>query len=107
MSALNTINERKITIPIPPAPPAPSAVDPRSPTPAEQVSKMIFKGVIDAYIKRKSLLDDNIKKTYSLVIEQCPDLIQSKIKQQAQWTTISQDHQDVIALISLIKTITF
>jgi hypothetical protein len=67
---------------------------------------MIFKGEIDSYIKRKSLLDDNIQKTFSLVIGQCTDLIQSKLKQQAVWTTISQD-QDAIALIGLIKTITF
>jgi hypothetical protein len=56
--------------------------------------------------KRKSLLDDNIQKTCSLVIGQCTDLIQSKLKQQAAWATISSD-QDAIALIGLIKTITF
>ncbi len=98
------INEMKITIPVPTAP---TAVDPKSPTaPSETVAKMIFKGEIDSYIKRKSLLDDNIQKTFSLVIGQRTDLIQSKLKQQAVWTTISQD-QDAIALIGLIKTITF
>jgi hypothetical protein len=48
------INEMKITIPVPTAP---TAVDPKSPTPTESVAKMIFKGEIDSYIKRKSLLD--------------------------------------------------
>jgi len=52
------------------------------------------------------MLDDNIQKTYSLVIGQCTDLLQSKLKQQAQWAKISKD-QDAIALIGLIKTITF
>jgi hypothetical protein len=98
------INERKITVPVPPAP---LAADPKSPTQAEQVAKMIFKGEIDAYIKRKSMLDDNIQKTYSLVIGQCADLIQSKLKQQAQWTSISQDQDDAIVFIGLTKTITF
>jgi hypothetical protein len=67
---------------------------------------MIFKGELEAYIKRKAMLDDNIQKTYSLVIGQCTNLLQSKLKQQAQWTTISQE-QVAMALISLIKTITF
>jgi hypothetical protein len=40
------------------------------------------------------------------VIGQCTDLLQSKLKQQAQWNTISLE-QDAIALVSLIKTITF
>jgi hypothetical protein len=51
-------------------------------------------------------LDDNIQKAYSLVIGKCTDLLQCKLKQQAQWSTISQG-QDAIALISLIKNITF
>jgi hypothetical protein len=46
------------------------------------------------------------KQAYSLVIGQCTDLLQSKLKQQAQWTTISQE-KDAIALITLIKSITF
>ena len=75
-------------------------------TPFKEVTKMIFKGKLDEYIKRKSMLDDNVKKAYSIVMGQCTDLLQSKLKQQANWSTISQD-QDAIPLISLIKTITF
>jgi hypothetical protein len=52
------------------------------------------------------MLDDNIQKAYSLVLGQCTDLLQSKVKQQAQWAATSQD-QDAIALVNLIKTITF
>jgi hypothetical protein len=63
---------------------------------------MIFKGEIDAYIKRKTMLEDNIQKAYSLVLGQCTDLLQSKLKQQTQWATIAQD-QDAIELIGLIK----
>ena len=98
------INEVKLTIPIPESPSTPVAADKM--TPFKEVTKMIFKGKLDEYIKRKSMLDDNVKKAYSIVMGQCTDLLQSKLKQQANWSTISQD-QDVIALISLIKTITF
>jgi hypothetical protein len=97
------INETRIIISVPAAP---TIVDPQAPTPAEIVAKMISKGEIDSYIKRKLMLDDNVQKAYSLVLGQCTDLSQSKLKQQAQWAATSQD-QDVIALTNLIKTITF
>jgi hypothetical protein len=97
------IHKAKIQIPIPINP---TVVDPKVPTPDEIVARMIFKGELGTFIKRKSYLNQNIQKAYALVIGQCTDLLQSKLKQQSQWTTISQD-QDVIALLSLIKTITF
>jgi hypothetical protein len=97
------INEAKIVITIPTTP---TYAHPTALTPDEEVAKMIFKGELEAYIKRKSALDDNIQKAYSLVIGQCTDLLHCKLKQQAHWSTISQE-QDAIALISLIKTITF
>ena len=37
-------------------------------TPEEDVAKMIFKGELDEFIKRKPMLDDNVQKAYSLVI---------------------------------------
>jgi Na+/H+ antiporter NhaD/arsenite permease-like protein len=52
------------------------------------------------------MLDDNIQKAYLLVLGKCTELLQSKLKQQAQWATISQD-QDAIELIGLIETIAF
>jgi capsular polysaccharide biosynthesis protein len=67
---------------------------------------MIFKGQLEAFVKRTVTLEDNIQKTCSLVIGQCTDLLQSKLKQQTQWNTISLE-QDAITLVSLIKTITF
>jgi hypothetical protein len=81
-------------------------VDPAALNPEGDTIKLIFKGLIDSYIKRKTALDDNIRKASCLIIGQCTDLLQSKLKQQAQWTIISQD-QDAIALITLIKSITF
>ena len=54
----------------------------------------------------KFILEDNIQKAYSLVLGQCTDLLQSKLKQQATWVAVSQA-QNVIDLLALIKTITF
>ena len=97
------INEVVATINLPRAP---EVVDPTDMTPEEEVARMIFKGEVDAYIKRKGVLHDNVQKAYSLVLGQCTDLLQSKLKQQATWAAVSID-QDVIRLISMIKSITF
>jgi hypothetical protein len=84
----------------------PTYQDPASLTPQEETLKLIFKGQIDSYSKRTSALKDNVQKTYALVIGQYTKLLQSKLKQQARWVTISQA-QDAITLIALIKTIAF
>jgi hypothetical protein len=97
------LNETKFEIPVPPTP---EFVNPEALTPQEHTKRMIFKGLIDSYIKRVATLDGNIQKAYHLIIGQCTNLLQSKLKQQAQWSDISQA-QDDIALITLIKTITF
>ena len=97
------INGKKMTIPVPTAP---TIADPANPTATERVQELIFKGKIDAYIKRESILDDNVQKAFSLVLGQCTDLLQSKLKQQANWATVSRE-QDVIALLEMIKNITF
>ena len=64
-------------------PTRPIIIDENDPIPKKWVLLLIFKGEIDAYIKRKGILDNNIKKAYSLVLGQCTDLLQSKLKQQA------------------------
>jgi hypothetical protein len=97
------INEERFTIP---TPTPPTIIDHNALTPVESVANMIFKGKIDAYIKRDAILDDNIQKAFSLVLGQCTDLLQSKMKQQSTWASISTS-QNVIELIKLIKTITF
>ena len=79
-------------------------MDPGKLTP-EEVGKMIFKGELKSRIKPKSMLDDNIQKSCSLVTGQRANLLLSKLKEQAQWSAVSQE-QDAVALISLIKMIT-
>ena len=59
----------------------PIIVDPLVLTPNEHVAQMIFKGELDTYVKRKAYLNKNIQKTYALIIGQCTDLLQSKLKQ--------------------------
>lgn len=97
------LNQERFIVPIP----VPALIaNEVAPTAVEKVQLLIFQGKLLAYIKREDLLLDNIQKAYSLVLEQCTDLLQSKMKQQTTWAAISSA-QDTIELIKLIKSITF
>ena len=76
------VNELRYVVPLP-TPPA-AIVDPNAQTNAEQTIQLIFKGEIDVYIKWRDILEDNIPKVYSIVLVQCTDLLQIKIKRQNQ-----------------------
>ena len=56
-------------------------------------------------MKRRSTLDDNVQKCYSLVLGQCTYLLKSKLKQSHEWNATSTTH-DVLILIRIIRTIT-
>ena len=96
----SVINETKFTVP---TPTAPTVADPDNPTPDEKLQLRLHEKRLDAMVKREGTLDDNIQRLYSLVLGQCTDLLQTKLKQQADWNTVSTD-QDGIELLKMIKT---
>jgi hypothetical protein len=98
------INEWEYVIPLPIPPPKPE--DPDDLTPEEQVRTLIFNGEVMEHVKRKTILKDNIQKSYALVLGQCTPLLQSKMKQQSSWKDVSAS-QDVLSLLALIKSILF
>ena len=53
-------------------------------------------------VKREGTLDDNIQCLYFLVLGQCTDLLQMKLKQQKNWRMVL-DEQNGIALLTMIK----
>ena len=75
-------------------------------TRAEKLADILFSKKLDAHIRREEILLDNVKKVYSLILGQCTELLQSKLKQQDTWATVSGDLNS-IGLLGLIKTITF
>jgi hypothetical protein len=89
--------------------PIPLPVEPVVVAPAQALSTaqtLIFKGQIDQYIKRNALLQENTQKAYSLILGQCTELLRAKMKQSADWATISVVF-DVLGLITRIKSIVF
>ena len=94
------INETKFVVP---RPTLPTPADPNALTAEERVEERLYEKRLDALVKQEGTLDDNIQRLYSLVLGQCTDLLQTKLKQQNGWKKVSED-QDGIALLKLIKT---
>ena len=69
-----------------------------------RMERLIFEKEVDAYVKRKSLLSENIQKACSLVLGQCTELMKSKLKSSKKWATISAQ-QDVLALLSSLSSL--
>ena len=61
---------------------------------------MIFKQEVDACIKKKSILDENVQKACSLILGQCTDLLQSKLEQQREWLLTILDHYTIFGNLS-------
>ena len=57
-------------------------------------------------MKRRLTLDENVHKSYSLVLGKCTDLLKSKLKQINKWNTASTTY-DVMIFIRIIRMITF
>ena len=70
------------------------------------LESMIFDKEINIYMKRRSALDENVQKSYSLVLGQCTDPLKSKLKKIKEWNAASAIY-DILILIRIIRTITF
>ena len=68
--------------------------------------KMILNRKIDIYVKRGGILDENLQKAYSLIHGQCTELLKSKLKNSANWETVSSQY-DMLGLLEAIKTIIY
>ena len=74
--------------------------------PMPLLESRIFDKEIDIYMKIGSTLDENVQKSYSLVLGQCTDLLKSKLKQNTEWNTASTTY-DVLILMRITRTMTF
>jgi hypothetical protein len=66
----------------------------------------IWEKRVDDYVKRDTILKENIKTTYSLIWGQCTDLMRQKIEATKSFTSISQDG-DATELLKIIKDIAY
>ena len=65
-----------------------------------------FRQEIQAYVKRKGILQSNVQQSYSLVLGQCTEMMKNKLKSSDNWLKI-KSNQDVLELLSEIRSITF
>ena len=71
-------NGKLMNIPEPAQPP--DYVDRFNVTRAEKLADIIFSKKLDAHIRREDTLHDNVQKAYALILGQCTDLLQTKLK---------------------------
>ena len=71
-------------------------------TPQETAQLRLYEKKLDAVVKWESTLDNNVQQLYLLVLGQCTDLLQMKLKQQNNWKMVSNE-QNGIALLTMIK----
>ena len=96
----SVVNETKFKVPVPTKP---VPADALAKTPEEEIQEKLWEKRLNVVIKHEGTLDDNIQCLYSLVLGQCTDLMQTKLKQQSNWETVSR-YQDGIELLKMIKT---
>ena len=85
----------KITIPLPTHPTF-SKGYPMNPTADDKDLEYLHHEALSMHLKQDHLLDANLQKAYALVLGQCTELLQSKLKQHADWNML-QMNQDVFA----------
>ena len=59
-----------------------------------------------SYVKRDTILDKNIQKSYSLMLGQCTELLKSKPKTTTDWMTVLTDF-DLLGLMKTIRSVIF
>ena len=69
-------------------------------------AKIIWKNRLTEYVKRESVLAENVKTVYSLIWGQCTDIMRQKIASHSDYETI-EDVSDAIGLLKTIKSIMF
>ena len=73
---------------------------------ADELQKIILTKKVDAYVKRNSILDENIQKAYSLMLGQWSELLKSKLKTTKDWATVSTEF-DLLGLMKTIRSVIF
>jgi Zinc knuckle len=66
----------------------------------------IWEKSVDDYVKRRTILAENIKTAYSLIWGQCSDVMRQKVETCPEYSMVSQTG-DAIGLLKLIKDVAY
>ena len=77
-----------------------------NPTPEDKGKEFLHCKILSMTVKQEYLLHAILQKVYALVLRQCTELLQSKLKQHADWAML-QCNQDVLSLLKVIKGICY
>ena len=81
----------------------PKPVKPRN---SDETDELIWKKEVDQFVKRREMLEKNLRKLYSLVWGQCTDVMRERLEGLPQYSQIKDDC-DSLKLLELIKSINF
>jgi hypothetical protein len=76
------------------------------PTGVDQINLAIWGKEIEAFVKRKGYLSENLRSAYSLIWGQCTDALRSKLRAKTEFEDISKQF-DCGELLKLIKDTVF
>jgi hypothetical protein len=79
---------------------------PMNPKVEDKDEEFLHHKMLSMTIKQEYLLHTNLQKAYALVLKQCTELLQSKLKQHADWAMLQCD-QDLLSLLKVIKGIMY
>ena len=85
----------------------PELVEPTDPQEgASKAASKIWEKEIDAYVKKKDYIDENMMTLYSLIWGQCMDIMRQKIEAHESFAGVSSTG-DGLGLLKLVKSIAF
>ena len=85
----------------------PELVEPTDPPEeASKTASKIWEKEIDAYVKKKDYIDENMMTLYSLIWGQCTDIMRQKVEAHESFAGVSSTG-DGLGLLKLVKSIAF
>ena len=76
------------------------------PEDATRTELRIWEKSVDDYVRRKTILTENIKTAFSLIWGQCSDIMRQKVETCADYSVISENG-DAIELLKIIKDVAY
>ena len=74
---------------------------------ATKVKREIWCKQIEGYVKRTSILDENVQNLYSLVWGQCTEAMKSKVKLQSNYSTAHEANDGISTLLVMIRNVSY
>lgn len=83
--------------------PEPVDYDPKT---ATELEKLKWNKAYDLFLKKKERIEDNFKRTYTLIWGQCSEPLRTRIEGHSEYSQVSNDY-DPVGLLTIIRNLVF